>query len=329
MIRLANLEDVTAIMSFIHEEWKANHILSQNKEFFLYEHQNGQAINFVLSINEEQQINGVLGFIPASFGTKVDICTVIWKVSKHAGNPMLGVQLLEFLRNLGQFRTVMSVGINAKTIGIYQFLGMYTNQLKQYVLFNTTLNTYTVAKVTLRPNKVEFVDSNGFELKLLDRDFSFDFEQFDEHIQFKDEHYFKKRYFDHPIYTYQSYGIINNGVISSILVSRIQETAQGNVLRIVDFIGDETTIKYIAKFILEILVRNNLEYADFFCYGLAENELAAAGFIEVDPAQENLIVPNYFNPFVQQNIKINFFSDTQYPQNLKLFKADGDQDRPN
>ncbi|NQX40291.1 hypothetical protein SAMN05421820_105167 [Pedobacter steynii] len=329
MIRLANLHDVDAIMNFIHHEWKENHILSKNKDFFLYEHRAGTEINFAISIDDDQQINGLLGFIPSSYAEKADICTVIWKVAKRAGNPMLGMQLLEFLRDLGRFRTVMSVGINEKTIGIYKYMNMYTGRLKQYVLVNPALSEMRIAKLPPEMESPVFSDPESRKLIPLDRDFSFNFEKYINNIQYKDARYFNKRYFDHPIYKYNVFGIVYNKSISSILVMRVESAEQSQVLRIVDFIGDESELKYISKELCEILKDNKYEYADFFCYGLGDSQLKQAGFIEVDPDAEALIIPNYFQPFIRKNIKVNFFSDTEGPDNLRLFKADGDQDRPN
>jgi NAD(P)-dependent dehydrogenase (short-subunit alcohol dehydrogenase family) len=37
-IKLARLEDVDNIMEFIHLNWKENHILARDKDFFIYEH---------------------------------------------------------------------------------------------------------------------------------------------------------------------------------------------------------------------------------------------------------------------------------------------------
>ena len=53
-----------------------------------------------------------------------------------------------------------------------------------------------------------------------------------------------------------------------------------------------------------------------------------AGFLEVDFKNKELVIPNHFEPFVQKNIAISYFTDSQCIENLRIFKADGDQDRP-
>ena len=98
-IRLANTNDTSQIMNFINDNWKEGHILARDEDFFIYEHQCNNAINFVISL-EGGKINGVLGFIKYSENNS-DLATVIWKVLKNDTNPMLGIELLEFLRNHG------------------------------------------------------------------------------------------------------------------------------------------------------------------------------------------------------------------------------------
>ncbi len=47
---------------------------------------------------------------------------------------------------------------------------------------------------------------------------------------------------------------------------------------------------------------------------------------ELDEADTN-IIPNHFEPFEQRNIDIHFF--TSQMEHFRMFKADGDQERPN
>ena len=56
--------------------------------------------------------------------------------------------------------------------------------------------------------------------------------------------------------------------------------------------------------------------------GIAEN-------LKVNCDEGDIVIPNYFEPFVQKNIAINYFTDSQALENLRIYKADGDQDRPN
>ena len=48
----------------------------------------------------------------------------------------------------------------------------------------------------------------------------------------------------------------------------------------------------------------------------------------MDCEKKDIVIPNYFEPFIQENISISYFTDSQNLENLRIFKADGDQDRP-
>ena len=67
------------------------------------------------------------------------------------------------------------------------------------------------------------------------------------------------------------------------------------------------------------------EYIDFYLYGIEDDILRDAGFVLQD--DDVNIIPNYFEPFVQKNISLDFYADSL--EEIILFKGDGDQDRPN
>ena len=74
---------------------------------------------------------------------------------------------------------------------------------------------------------------------------------------------------------------------------------------------------------------NNYEYIDFVEVGLDKECLINAGFIN-RKEYENVIVPNYFEPFVQENIDLDYAYKTVVNDSRTIFfKADADQDRPN
>ncbi|MBP4137791.1 hypothetical protein [Flavobacterium geliluteum] len=333
-ISLASLSDINEIMSFINLEWKEGHILAKNQDFFKYEHKSKDQINFVISKDENMKINGVLGFIPSALEEDSDICTVIWKVSKNNQNPILGIQLLQFLQKKKGVRIILSVGINKKTIGIYKYLGIYTDSLNQFVMINKNIQDFKIAKV----NKLKDFDDISvsfdlnYKIKLVKREFDlsdFNFEEYRQNIPFKNKKYFYKRYFEHPIYQYSVYGAYFNDKLSGLIVTRVQSYNESKVLRIVDFIGEENCLLSFGNFFSELIVKKGYEYADFYCFGLHQDLLNNAGFYLIDPSEEDLIIPNYFSPYLLKNIPIYFFADTNKIESLRLFKADGDQDRPN
>jgi len=332
LISVASLKDIDDIMMFIHNNWKNNHILSKNKPFFEYEHQYKKKVNFIISKNEDK-IVGVLGFISTSTKDLANVFTVIWKVEENNGNPVLGIQLFNYLENLNGVQNVLSVGINKKTLPIFKYLNIYTNKLNQYVLINKEIKNFKIA--TVSKNKTKIIKStkylDHFDVKkindICDLD-KFDFLKYKCNIPYKSKDYFIKRYFKHPIYNYDIYAVSHDKNIVSLYVTRVQPYNNSYVIRIVDFIGDQNAMYSFSNYIYKLIIDEMYEYADFYSFGLYSKIITESGFEIVDTQSNELIIPNYFQPFVKKNIPIYFFANTKEIDKIKLFKGDGDQDRP-
>ena len=329
-IQFASIDDVDEIMNFIHHHWKKNHILSQDKDFFLYEHQDGNRINFVCHRDENNNLDGILGFVKSSTNNS-DIATVIWKVLNNKKHPMLGVELFNYLRNSKLYNVLLSPGINKSTIGIYKYLGIYTNYLQHFVLINYEMKKFKIAKILDKKylRTFNFLENNKYQLRLLnENEVIFDFERYKENIPYKDKSFFLKRYFNHPIYVYEIYGIFKKSKIDSLLVMRASSANGSKVLRIVDFIGEQEGFQFITHKLYKKIFEEGYEYLDFLCFGFDKKLLINSGFQKHNINSTDLIIPNYFSPFISENIQINFFVDTNKLKKIRICKADGDQDRP-
>ena len=328
-IRFAKTADTDNIRKFIHNHWKENHILSRDKDLFLYEYQDNDMINFVIAIDNKSNIYGILGFIKSSDDNS-DIWAAMWKVIKHKTHPMLGVELLDYLRNANKYNRLTCNGINSKTIGIYHYLDIYTNHLSQYIIINKNIQKFNILKIEDDESikQVNFIENSQYNLvKLKESELDFDFDS-QEFIPHKDKNYFIKRYFNHPIYIYDIYGIYKAKTLTSLVVTREVSLENSKILRIMDYLGDEKDIAYITSKIYQIVVNKGYEYVDFVCFGFDSTNLERAGFSKINLESTEIIAPNYFSPFVQENIKINFMADTKEINKLRICKADGDQDRP-
>lgn len=330
LIRFATLEDVDAIMTFINENWKEGHLLATNKSFFLYEYQCGERINFALAIDiTANKIVGLCGFIKNTEAYQNScIWGSIWKVIK-TDDPMLGIKILEFIHTQSGCKIFSSCGIAPKTIPIYQFLRFKTGRLNHYYRLNDK-ESYKVAKIVSKEIP-EFVKNNTVSFKefttFSDLQTHFDISSFSDALPYKDTWYIEKRYYNHPVYHYKVLGIDNNlGQIKSILITREVACNGAKVLRIVDFIGDYTQLAGIGNAIQQVMNKNDYEYVDLYAGGLQLDVIEQAGFQLKTDADLNCI-PNYFEPFVQENTAIHYFTTSE--QNFLIFKGDGDQDRPN
>ena len=98
-------------------------------------------------------------------------------------------------------------------------------------------------------------------------------------------------------------------------------------MRLVDFIGEDSVLPRIGAALDAILNHAGAEYMDCYNAGIPADVWLAAGFTERVEG-DGCIIPNYLTPPVHENTEYYYFHE-QARSFLILFKADGDQDRPN
>ncbi len=328
-IRKAEYEDIPAIMTFIDQYWKKDHILAKSRRFFEYQHYYNKEVSFIIAETPEtKEMEGILGYILYSEGEKRDLFGAIWKVRTN-DYPMLGMKMqLYAVRNLNA-RTFSAVALNPTTLDMHRRWGAVLGKLKQYYIL-AEKDEYKIAKIKNK-QKVDYnKEAEQFELNDLVKEEDVkavcEWEKENGKLPLKSYDFIKHRYFNHPVYHYKKYAIHNNGTTAGIFIAREIECNNRKVLRIVDFLGDVNAIAHIGKDLRSLLDQGGYEYIDFYLFGIDDKVLSDAGFIERKENDEN-IIPNYFEPFLQENIDIDFYTSSK--ENVVLFKGDGDQDRPN
>ena len=328
-LRFANAMDLDSIVSYLRNRWDPNHIYVKNIDLFEFYHLHGEEIDFVLAFNlDSSELDGILGFHRYTKKYKnSDLFTVLWMVKQGNGDPFLGIQLLNFLKDASECRTISTVGANPVTLPIYKRLGYRTGHLDHYIKINPKIK---LTVPTLSKN-FKFVQSSSSEVWELQKFSSMDALKqkfsFDEYVHcypFKDEWYIDRMYFSHPVYQYEVWGIKKKSEIHSILVTRSLSLNSQKVIRIVDVIGDELDFAGIGHALDRLLAEERYEYIDCYCLGIEPEIFEKSGFSLKD---EDSIVPNYFEPFRNENVSLNYFTSSQ--EKFFMFKGDGDQDRPN
>ena len=331
-IAVAKHSEINEIMNYINSYWKRGHILARNKIFFLFQHGNGKKLNYIISKNEKNKINGIIGFINPCKKKKLDVWTTLWLVKKNSIDPMLGINLLQFVKKIG-FRSISSIGIGYDTIDIYKYLGFTVDKLnhffypndkilnKEISIFPKKIKRFFISKIN---NKYNISKITAEELRR-----KFTFSNYKSRIPFKNWEYFNKRYFLHPIFKYQVFGIFLKKKLISILVMREVHIKSSSALRVIDYYGEESPFKYLYNFFKELINTNNYEYIDLLCHGMNKKIIESAGFIEIPLKSKKIIIPNYFDPFIKKNIPIYFYIDKKLDSHVRFFKGDADQDRPN
>lgn len=329
IIRQAHICDINGITSFIKTYWKTDHIYVEDINFFKYDFLIGDEVNYIIAVNSLNDICGILGFISYNEKSQKELFTVMWKVIPNSGDPMLGIRLLKYLLEVNPGIAVSTVGANSKTLGIYKHLGFKVGKMEHFFIPNTAFKIFSILKAdSFEPNKTIPIDLQSHRIQI-QKITSVEIKSFYSNVdlnQFTIRTFasFEKRYLHHPYYEYQAYGIFEDTIMHSLVVMRELVVQDIRIGRIVDYLGCVDYLRYCNKGLNNIIKERGYEYIDFYEFGIQENVLFEAGFVKKNP--ETMIIPNYFEPFLQENVDIHFFTTKNEP--VFLFKGLGDQDRP-
>lgn len=324
--RLAQPGEETRIIEFVNRyfDWKLP--LVNRPEYFDFYYHNSESLQFAIA-EENGQWLAVAGYILANHAQNPDLWVSVWVAAP--GHNGVGLELMDALPRLTGARIVACNNIRPKTMAFYRFLGWHADRVPHYYRLSMQ-DTYHLARVqdrTILPVggdlTLDTVSSvtrlQGLGLPPTP------------HTPQKDLWYLARRYYGYPHLAYKVYSACENGKLLAYLVTRIVDTAPGTaqnarVLRIVDFIGNDEVLPRIGGAIDQLIQQANAEYAECYCWGIPSQIFAQAGFCERKQDDCN-IIPNYLTPPLYENTEYYFF--TNQPENFVLFKADGDQDRPN
>lgn len=319
-------DELAKLQMFIHEKWSKNHILSNNLVLLNFQHKSEEYYNFIISTNNSNELSSILGFIPisqfdANLELNKDIWLAIWKVDEVAAKPGIGYALLKWLEKEFKPKTIGAIGINKEVLKIYKALNYKTGILNQYYILNTSIKKFRIAKIFDKKSSIN--GNNTTELSEIS------FTQI-EQFNFigkpsKSIKYLENRYLKHPYFNYFFIGAFNEKKIIAVFVLRKIEVNGTSCLRILDILGEYSKIGFVGSEFQVLLAKHQSEYIDCLNFGLSEQQFFDWGFQLQDGIN---IIPNYFEPFIQNNVDVIFAFKSEYPDYL-IFKGDSDQDRPN
>lgn len=320
-LRLARPEEAGRVVEFINANFDWKLPLVNLPEYFSFYYQSGSQLQYALA-EEDGELLAVAGYIRASQAPSPDIWVSVWVAKK--GHNGVGLDLMDALPRLTGASVVACNNIRPKTMAFYRFLGWHADRMPHFYRLSGQ-EEYTLARVedaTVLPVSgdlaLEPVESPE-ALAALGLPQT-------PHTPKKDLWYLTRRYFAFPHLTYDVYCARQNGETLAYLVARVVDSGCGKVLRIVDYIGKDETLPRLGRAIDQLLHQAGAEYAECYCAGIPAQVFAAAGFSERKEDSPN-ILPNYLTPPLFENTEYYYF--TNRPEQFVLFKADGDQDRPN
>lgn len=330
------LEDETKLISFLDNHWKRHHSIVASKTLLQYQHLNKEkdGYHFIAGENNEtKEYDALVGYIPTAqydetLEEQGDYWGAIWKIREDVSNTEInneGFYIWRRLFKLPHFNSYAAIGISEIAKQIYIASRMPTGVLAQYYVANKNVSDFKIAsnlqKKSLEGSANSWTINNIVCLNDIEApEYSY--------RPYKTKKFFVNRYELHPFYKYNFWGI--NGADSSlhaVFVVRRMVVNNTSAFRIVDVLGKIEELPCLYKQLQTKLQEESAEYVDFMNYGIAEEHFNRIGFITHNPESTDIILPNYFEPFLQQNVKVDIAYKADF--DYVVFKADSDQDRPN
>ena len=330
--------EVEELVEFIDTYWRKGHIFVLSRALLDWQHYDRQnhRYNFVLAKHKgTNEIHSILGFVPTyQFDndiTNAEVWPCIWKSRDDVHVKGLGVSLYYYLKSNIDIETISILGISEIALGIYKHWNFSTGKIDHFYMPNDEIEEY-ISK-NRHYDRNNYSKSDDWSIKYISKN---EYDTLDPAAvpftkisKYKSKQFYVNRYFLHPIYNYEMIAIQKNKTVSSILIVRECKADDRKCLRIVDYIGDVGDLAHITYELRQLMKNKNYEYIDFIIVGVSHETLRKAGFIN-RKEDESTIIPNYFEPFVRQNVDLDYafktVDDTLKPL---FFKADADQDRPN
>ena len=336
-------DDVDDLCLFFDTHWRKNHVFYTDREFFDWQYYNRRRSNYNFLIARDctsGDILGQIGFIPTYlFDYDIADCDkFIWFATWMIRQDMsrrngLGLRLLTSVPIYENTESVGTNGYYDSALPLYRMMKFETGIHDHFYILNENARVFKIACAPQgfsqkgggsgAKGKVTVIDQNSFmdvysEIKQKNQS---------EFIK-KTKTYFINRYFNHPVYKYEVMLISTGSAPKAVFFFRTSFHDDACVIRIIDGIGGFHEIENIFDDIQALLSERGAEYIDLYCVGIGRDVLENAGFTSRLTGDE-IIIPNYFEPFERINRNINYAYLDRGCLNRVIFKGDGDQDRPN
>ena len=323
--RLARPDEGPAVAAFLDAHWGEKHPLVHLPDFFdFYYRPFGPdgPLQFAFAEQDGAPV-AIVGYIRANALETPDIWVSIWcAVKGHNGS---GLELMAALPGLTNARVMACNNIRPRTMAFYTFLGYTAERLPHYYRLADKAS-YAVARVA----RMDILPEGGSAvLRLLPDEDALrkcGYTPDPARRPYKGLWYRARRYFHYPRQRYDVWAVEECGTVQALLATRCIPVNGTCVLRIVDYTGVPEAFSRLGAAVSRLMADCGAEYADCYCWGIPAQTMAEAGFCARTEDDLN-IIPNYLTPPLCENTEYYFF--TSQPENFTLFKADGDQDRPN
>ncbi len=340
-IRFAVRADVESLMTFIDEHWSAGHVLATSRKLLDWQHggTDGRDYDYVVAVRGDDVL-GILGFILTSrYDSRlVDaraLWLALWKV-KHGAPGALGIQMLTFLEKRVPHVLIGSVGVRGDVTRLYRALGYQVGRMRRHYVLHPGPKTFSIVEAPAdAPTIRDGLDAGAPTLTSRDADSLLALQPWlddawpPDMVPVKTARYFVERFRHSPFYRYVVYSVERDGRMQGIIVVRSCDVGDARMLRIVDGFLPPPALPGLGAALQSLAVSRDAEAVDLLATGLDDEALLQSGLLELNEGEENIVLPNYFEPLVRKNSDLTWAYKPRSGQAVVSFKADADQDRPN
>jgi len=326
--------EIKKFQKFIRKYWiKKNHIFSTDDKIFNWQYRKNSSYNF-FTAKKYNNLIGVQGFIPLKHFDKnknnnqnfLAFRRVI--EGKHIA---VGLKLHKEVFEECKPKFAGVIVVDKETHNFLRWQGFNVEKMDHHVILSQFVNKFKIAKVNnfkisykKKNKKFSLVKLNTKNIKLL-----LNSKFYQSQMPRKSNNYIINRYLKHPFYKYQVFLIKNKNIPKALMVIRPIKIKNSLVLRFVDFIGTYKSFLLTYDVSIKLLKQYKAEYIDIYSYGISKKIFKQSGYTD-RYEKKDLIIPNNFEPFEQKNINIFCAFKSNYKNKIiRLFKGDGDGDRPN
>ena len=334
-IKIKNLKnyEFKSIQKFIKENYYNKHIFTYNAVLFNFQYKHKKKYNFLLA-KLIDKILGIQGYIDYNiYDTSIKNRQIFLALLNVSKSSEIGVSLRlhKEIIKLTNPDFVGVVGINERAHKFHKWLGFKVKLMNHHVLLSPYIRNFKIAQINdLEIKTLILKENTNSYIKISKTNINTLVENNFYKIQHptKSNLFIINRYLKHPYYKYLVFLTFNRNQPAAIFVIRPIKVKDRYVLRIIDFIGLNKNFKTVINLANALMLQYKAEYLDCYSHGIPNSIFKQSHFIECYNNKDYLI-PNHFEPFENKKIEIYcaYKSHINF-KNIKIFKGDGDGDRP-
>ena len=326
-------EEYDKFRSYYKNNLDKKNVFVKNKKVFDYHFKNKKKYNFFITILKKKIIS-IQGYIPQSkYDYKLSNNEIFLSNFHSLQNTIPGIGRLAFTKLIKQKIFVGSTNFPVRMLEYHKRLGFTTGKMKHYFLISPFIKKFQIIKIKKKIKKIILKKNiNLLDLKIKKiefcKDIKLDNKYFKNFMPTKSINFIKNRYLSYPYFKYQCYEIYKNEKAIAVIILKKFKYKDKNILKIIDFFGEQKNFIILKDVFLYLLKINKSEAIDFYQHGIEDKFIKKAGFKDKEKYKE-VVIPEWFNPFYKKNIDYYYAYKNKTKKLIRLFKGDGDRDRPN